>query len=255
SYTREAGVRNLERTIASLCRKAARRIADDELQSVTVDAEDLDELLGLPEFVPEEDLHGDTVGLVNGLAVTPYGGEMLQVEAAWMEGKMAFVHTGNLGQVMKESARTALSYARSAAQDLGVQPNVFDRSRIHLHVPAGATPKDGPSAGIAMSTALVSALLGATVRGDIAMTGEVTLRGNVLAIGGIKEKVLAAHRIGIREVIVPAANKADLDDIPAEIRTEMKFELVEHMDQVLVRAIHPADLRAHRAIPGRTVLA
>jgi ATP-dependent Lon protease len=255
SYTREAGVRNLERTIAALCRKAARRIADDELQSVTVDAEDLDELLGPPEFVPEEDLHGDTIGLVNGLAVTPHGGEMLQVEAAWMEGKAAFVHTGNLGQVMKESARTALSYARSAAQDLGVQPNVFDRSRIHLHVPAGATPKDGPSAGIAMSTALVSALLGATVRGDIAMTGEVTLQGKVLAIGGLKEKILAAYRIGIREVIVPAANKADLDDIPTEIRTDMKFELVEHMDQVLARAIHPDDLRAHRAIPGRTVLA
>ena len=255
SYTREAGVRNLERALASLCRKAARWIADGERNSVTVAAEDLDELLGPPLYVVEEEITKDTVGLVNGLAVTPYGGELLQVEAAWMEGKTAFVHTGNLGQVMGESARAALSFARSAAQGLGVQPNAFARSRIHLHVPAGATPKDGPSAGIAMSTALVSALLGAPVRGDVAMTGEVTLRGNVLPIGGLKEKVLAAHRAGIREVILPADNKADLDDIPREIKAEMRFELVDHMDQVLARAIPPGELRAHKAMPGQSVLA
>ena len=255
NYTREAGVRNLERMLAALCRKAARWIADGDRKTVTVTAEDLDDMLGPPLYVPEEELREDTVGLVNGLAVTPYGGELLQVEAAWMEGKAAFVHTGNLGRVMSESARAALSFARSAAQELGVQPNAFARSRIHLHVPAGATPKDGPSAGIAMSTALVSALLGAPVRGDVAMTGEVTLRGNVLPIGGLKEKVLAAHRAGIHEVILPMDNKADLDDIPREIKSDMRFELVDHMDQVLARAIPLGELRAHKAMPGQSVLA
>ena len=172
-----------------------------------------------------------------------------------MAGKAAFIHTGNLGRVMEESARAALSFARSVAQMMGIQPNVFARSRIHLHVPAGATPKDGPSAGIAMSTALVSALLGAPVRADVAMTGEVTLRGNVLPIGGLKEKVLAAHRAGIHEVILPAENKADLDDIPEEIMKKMRFELVEHMDQVLARAIPLNELRSHKAAPGHSVLA
>jgi ATP-dependent Lon protease len=254
-YTREAGVRNLDRVLASVFRKVARQIANNDMASVKITAKILEEMLGPPKYPAADDKRQDAVGLVNGLAVTPYGGEVLQVEAACMAGKAAFIHTGNLGRVMEESARAALSFARSVAQMMGIQPNVFARSRIHLHVPAGATPKDGPSAGIAMSTALVSALLGAPVRADVAMTGEVTLRGNVLPIGGLKEKVLAAHRAGIHEVILPAENKADLDDIPEEIMKKMRFELVEHMDQVLARAIPLNELRSHKAAPGHSVLA
>lgn len=243
NHTREAGVRNLERELAKICRKITRGLAEGKTKTVRITESRLEKLLGKPKFVPEDERHGDLVGVVNGLAVTQYGGEVLSVEADWGEGKAGFTCTGNLSDVMEESAKTARSYARAKAQEFGFQPNLFEKSRVHLHVPAGAVPKDGPSAGTAMGTALMSALTGVTVRGDVAMTGEITLRGKVLAIGGLKEKVLAAHRLGIGMVILPSANQSDLEDIPRKIRKEMKFVLVDQMDQVLAVALNQEELR------------
>jgi len=212
------------------------------VQRVRWNASRLESLLGNSKFVPDEEKPEDAVGSVNGLAVTPFGGEVLSVEAAWMEGKAGFTCTGNLRDVMEESAKAALAYTRSKAKEFGIQPHRFESSKIHLHVPAGAVPKDGPSAGIAMGTALVSALTGARVRGDVAMTGEITIKGKILPIGGVKDKVLAAHRLGIRLVVLPEGNRADIEEVPKQVRKSMKFIWVEHMDQVLAAALRPEEL-------------
>ena len=250
NHTREAGVRNLERELAKVCRKVARRLAEGKTKTARVSESRLESLVGKPKFVPEDERHDDLVGVVNGLAVTQYGGEVLHIEAAWTEGKAGFTCTGNLSDVMEESAKAARSYARAKAQEFGFQPNLFEKSRVHLHVPAGAVPKDGPSAGTAMGTALMSALTGVKVRGDVAMTGEITLRGKVLPIGGVKEKVLAAHRLGIDKVILPSANESDLDEIPRQVRKKMSFVLVDRMDQVLAEAFRPEDLRGRGMAPA-----
>ncbi len=236
-YTREAGVRELERRIAAVCRKVARRRAGGEPAHRVVRAPDLRELLGPAPYADRDEDTSDRIGVVNGLAVTAHGGELLPVEAAWSRGKREFLCTGNLGDVMAESAQAALSYVTRHAGRLGFQPNVLNDAFVHLHVPEGAVPKDGPSAGIAMGTALASAFLGRSVRGDLAMTGEVTIQGRVLPIGGVKEKVLAAQRHGIREVILPAENRSEVGEIPADVRRKFKFTFVDSMDQVLAAAL------------------
>jgi ATP-dependent Lon protease len=236
SYTREAGVRNLEREIANLCRKAARRVVAKEIETATIAPDDLPTYLGPEKFsfsLAEED---DEVGVATGVAWTETGGDLLSIEVGIMEGKGEPILTGSLGQVMQESARTALSYARASARGLGVDPSFFDSHMIHVHVPAGAVPKDGPSAGIALTTALISALTGQPVRKDVAMTGEITLRGRVLPIGGLKEKMLAAHRGGIRTFLLPKKNAKDLVDLPEKVR-EMEIVEVEHIEEVLDRAL------------------
>lgn len=231
-YTREAGVRNLERQIGSICRKVATKIAAGETVSVTVDAQDLPAYLGKPRFLYDVAERTDRPGVAVGLAVTPVGGDILFIEATKMPGTKQFIVTGQLGDVMKESAHAALSYVRSKAEELGIDPRFFEKTDIHLHVPAGATPKDGPSAGVAIATALASLLTGRPVRSDVAMTGEITLRGKVLPVGGIKEKVLAADRAGITTVILPRRNEPDLDDIPEDVKKRMNFVLVDEIDQV-----------------------
>ena len=214
SYTREAGVRQLEREIGKLGRKVARQIAGGELERVTVDAKDVDDLLGRPKVHPEHKEREDQVGVATGMYYTPVGGDIMFVEASVMRGKGELVLTGQLGDVMKESARAALTYAKSHADQLGIPEEAFANTDIHIHVPAGAIPKDGPSAGVTMATALVSVLSRRPARHDLAMTGEVTLRGRVLPIGGVKEKVLGAVRAGIRTIVLPKENAADLDDLP-----------------------------------------
>jgi ATP-dependent Lon protease len=236
SYTREAGVRNLEREVATLCRKITRRIVGKEVESVTIQPEDLVDLLGAEKYTHSLAEEKDEVGTATGVAWTETGGELLSIEVSIMEGKGEPVLTGHLGKVMQESARAALTYARSHARQLGIEPSFFDNHAIHVHVPAGAVPKDGPSAGIALTTALISALSGRPVRKDVAMTGEVTLRGHVLPIGGLKEKMLAAHRAGIRTFLLPKRNAKDLVDLPAKVR-EMEIIEVEQVDQVLERAL------------------
>ncbi len=242
NYAREAGVRELERQIAAICRKTARRLAESEDPSPAqaVGPDQLRDLLGPARFIDRPGNHRDRIGVVNGLAVTSHGGALLPVEAAWGRGKRRFLCTGNLGAVMNESAKAALSYIEMHARELGYQPNTFANSFVHLHVPEGAVPKDGPSAGIAIGTALASALLGQSVRGDLAMTGEVTIRGRVLPIGGVKEKVLAAQRHGISRVILPSENRAEFGEIPEDVRRQLDITFVESMDQVLVAALRPA---------------
>ena len=239
SYTREAGVRNLEREIGAICRKLARKVvqADDKNLEFEVTADDIGELLGKPKFRPWRKGDDSEVGVATGLAWTEVGGEILQTEVSLMRGKGKLTLTGKLGDVMQESARAAVSYLRSRAQLLGVDPEFTDDTDVHLHVPEGAIPKDGPSAGITMATALISALTGMPVHREVAMTGEITLRGKVLPVGGIKDKVLAAHRVGIHELILPKENEKDLDDIPEEIREVLEIHLVESMDEVLSLAL------------------
>lgn len=236
-YTAEAGLRNLEREIGSICRKVARKFASGATERVRVDARMLAKLLGPPRFLPDEDRQRDEVGLVNGLAWTEVGGELLTVEAHVMQGKGQLMLTGHLGEIMKESAQAALSYARAHAVELSISPDFFEKTDVHIHVPAGAIPKDGPSAGVTMATALVSALTGRLVRKDVAMTGELTLRGKVLPIGGLKEKVLAAVQAEITTVIVPERNRKDLEDIPRHLRQKIKFVFVGQIDQVLSAAL------------------
>jgi len=236
-YTREAGVRNLERELASTCRKIARRVAAGGRARRRVTPEQVRAMLGPPRFSPEEEDRRPLVGVATGLAVTPVGGEVLDVEASWVPGKGKLRLTGQLGEVMSESAQTALSYVRATAATLGVDVGLFERRDLHVHVPVGGVPKDGPSAGITMGTAIMSAVSGRPARRDIAMTGEVTLRGRVLPIGGLKEKVLAAHRAGLRTVIAPAANRADLEDIPAKVRRQVKLVWVTEMRTVLAAAL------------------
>ncbi len=236
-YTREAGVRNLERELAAVCRKVAKRTAEGRRQGVRVTPQGLHGFLGPERFPPDTTHRKREVGVAIGLAWTEFGGEVLYVEASRMRGAKGLALTGQLGDVMKESAQAALSYIRSHARRLGIDPRVFAKTDLHIHVPAGATPKDGPSAGVTMATALVSCLSRRPIRPDVAMTGELTLRGTVLAVGGVKEKVLAARRLGIREIILPRFNKTDLEDIPKEIRRSMKFHFVGRLGQVLKIAL------------------
>ena len=239
-YTREAGVRNLERQIASICRKLARRVLREKLAAgaeLAVTPELVGELLGKPRFRVARAEKESQVGVATGLAWTEVGGELLGTEVTIMKGKGNLTLTGQLGDVMQESARAALSFVRGRAATLPIVAEFFEQRDLHVHVPEGAIPKDGPSAGITMATALLSVVAGIAVRQDIAMTGEITLRGKVLPVGGIKDKVLAAYRAGIREVILPAENEKDLEDIPEDVRSEMQFHLVKHMDDVLALAL------------------
>lgn len=236
-YTREAGVRNLERQIANVCRKAAKIMISKNQKTVTVNSNNLEKFLGTKRFTYDKAKEKDEVGIATGLAWTPVGGDTLSIEVNIMDGNGKIELTGYLGDIMKESARAAISYIRSRASELNIDPDFHKKLDIHIHVPEGATPKDGPSAGITMATAVVSALTGYAVRKDVAMTGEITLRGRVLPIGGLKEKSLAAYRAGIYTVIIPEDNKKDLDDIPANVSKKMKFVLANHMDIVLKTAL------------------
>jgi len=236
-YTQEAGLRNLEREIASVCRKVARQVASGEQKIRKIHTDNLDHFLGRPKIFQDELLKRDQVGVATGLAWTPVGGDILFVEATAMKGKGTLTLTGQLGDVMKESAHAALSYARTHASKFGIKEGFFAQNDIHVHVPEGAIPKDGPSAGVTMATAMLSLLTGKAVHRKIAMTGEITLRGEVLPVGGIKEKVLAAHRAKIRTVILPALNKRDLEDINEEIRKEMKFILADDVRDVFRHAL------------------
>jgi ATP-dependent Lon protease len=240
-YTREAGVRNLERKIGAVCRKVGTRIAEGRKKSVKITPELVVEYLENPIFLPQEELNQRTSipGVVPGLAWTPYGGDVLFVEATSMPGGRAFQVTGSVGNVMNESARAAMSYVRSRASKLGLHDEFFNKSDIHLHIPSGAQPKDGPSAGVTIATALVSLASSRKMKPQVGMTGEITLRGQVLPIGGVKEKVLAGHRIGLKTVILPKRNEQDLDDVPEEIKKSMKFVFVESVDEVLEAALEP----------------
>ncbi len=238
TYTREAGVRNLEREISSICRKVAKEVVrSGEDTRISVKAQSIQKYLGIPKYRYGRTEEMDTVGVATGLAWTDFGGELLQTEATIMPGKGNLVLTGKLGEVMQESARAALSYVRSRARQLKLPDDFYEKVDIHVHVPEGAIPKDGPSAGITLATAIVSALTRRAVNHDLAMTGEITLRGRVLPIGGLKEKILAAHRGGVSKVLVPMENKKDIEEIPRKILKRVDLILVEHMDQVLQEAL------------------
>jgi ATP-dependent Lon protease len=240
-YTREAGVRQLERELGTLLRKAATRIAAGEAKApVVIDLDTVRDALGRQRFFQESAIRTAVPGVATGLAVTGTGGDVLFVEATAMSGKQGLVLTGQLGDVMKESARIALSYVRGHAAELGIDESAFDEREFHVHVPAGAIPKDGPSAGIALTTALASLMSGRPVRHTVGMTGEVTLQGRVLPIGGLKQKVLAAHAAGLTDVILPERNRGDLDDVPEEVRDDLTFHPVMTVDEVLEQALEPA---------------
>jgi ATP-dependent Lon protease len=248
-YTREAGVRSLERTIGTVCRKLARRKIEGSQQGkVTVAVEDLEDLLGPRVFRNEITEEQDEVGVATGLAWTEVGGDVLFVEASMVPGHGNLQLTGHLGEVMQESARAALTYARSRAEALGIDPNFWDHNDIHVHVPAGAVPKDGPSAGVTMATAITSAITRRPVNKDVAMTGEITLRGRVLPVGGVKEKMLAAHRAGVKTVCLPRDNEKDLTELPAEVREAMRFIPVDHVDEVLNVALRPVTVEDKPAV-------
>jgi len=250
SYTYEAGVRNLEREIATVCRKVARRVAEGKAAPRNVTVQSLVKYLGPPRHLRDEGDRADEIGLAMGIAWTEAGGDILPVEVSLMEGKGSLMLTGQLGEVMQESAQAALSYARSHAHELNMDDINFDKLDIHIHVPEGAVPKDGPSAGITMATALISALIQRPVHRDVAMTGEITLRGRVLPIGGLKEKVLAAHRAGLKTVLLPQQNKKDMIEIPRQVRRDLKFVFVSRMDEVLPVALLP-DMVPARIERGR----
>ncbi|HEV8612465.1 MAG TPA: endopeptidase La [Gemmatimonadales bacterium] len=248
-YTRESGVRQLEREIGKVARKVARQIAADGVSEVLVDAPTVADLLGRPKVHPEKAAAGDEVGVATGMYYTPVGGDIMFVEASTMRGKGELVLTGQLGDVMKESARAAWTYARSHAAALRIPDEMFDRD-IHIHVPAGAIPKDGPSAGVTMATALISALSGRTARHDIAMTGEITLRGRVLPIGGLKEKILGAERAGISRVVIPKENEPEVADLPKEVRDKLEIFPVEELGEVLALTLRGASFREGRLLFG-----
>jgi ATP-dependent Lon protease len=250
-YTREAGVRNLEREIASVCRKLARRVLREKIakgSAIAVSPETVGELLGKPRYRAQQREQEPEVGAASGLAWTQVGGELLLTEATLMRGKGQVTITGQLGDVMQESARAALTFVRSRAEILGIDTEVFEKTDVHIHVPEGAIPKDGPSAGITMAASLVSAFTQIPVRADVAMTGEITLRGHVLPVGGIKEKILGAYRAGIREIVMPEENEKDLEDILEDVREEMTFHFVKHMDEVLSHTL-VRELKANVAAP------
>lgn len=236
-YTREAGVRSLERNIDAVCRKTAVKVAEGEKARRKITAEGLHALLGPARYRSDEAEHRDEVGAATGLAWTAVGGTTLTIEVSAMHGKGEIQLTGKLGDVMKESARAAISYIRSNSTQYGIADSAFDSTDIHIHVPEGATPKDGPSAGITMATAILSAFTGKPVRGDIAMTGEITLLGNVLPIGGLKEKALAAYRTGVKNVIIPEDNQKDLEEIPKDVREKINFIPVNNVGAVFHNAI------------------
>ncbi len=236
-YTREAGVRNLEREIASVCRGVASAIAEGQIQGASITVKDLMKYLGQVKVIPEISIRASKPGVAVGLAWTPVGGEILFVEATAMRGKKGLTLTGQLGDVMKESAAAALSFIRTNAEELGISADFFEDMDLHIHIPSGAIPKDGPSAGVTLLTALVSLLTNQAIKKDLAMTGEITLRGVVLPVGGIKEKVLAAHRAGIKTLILPKWNKKDLDDIPPNVRKDLTFHFVDDMREVLRLAL------------------
>jgi len=236
-YTREAGVRNLERRIASLCRKAAKRIVTGEQKTVTITAGTIEKFLGKPLYHYGQAEAEDQVGVATGLAYTPFGGDTLSIEVSVLPGKGKLTLTGKLGDVMKESAQAGFSYIRAHAKELGIPEDFHEKHDFHIHVPEGAVPKDGPSAGITMATALVSALTNRPVKKEVGMTGEITLRGRVLAIGGLKEKTLSAHRAGLKTIIIPQENARDLDDIPESVRKDLTFIKVKHLDEVLRHAL------------------
>ena len=237
-YTREAGVRNLEREIASLCRKVARKVAGGDIGAVKIDAEQLVDYLGQRRYrygVMEED---DQIAAATGLVYTEFGGDIVTIEVSLLKGHEGKIQlTGQLGDVMKESAQTAMSYLRSRAESLGLDPDYYRQYDVHVHVPAGGVPKDGPSAGITLATAMASALTKRPVRKDVAMTGEITLRGRVLPVGGVKEKILAAHRAGIRTILLPKDNEKDLEELPETVSGDMTFHFVTHIDDVLKLAL------------------
>jgi ATP-dependent Lon protease len=242
-YTREAGVRQLERELGTLLRKTATQIASGQTEApVTIDMDQVRDALGRQKHFQESAIRTAVPGVATGLAVTGTGGDVLFVEATAMQGKSGLTLTGQLGDVMKESAQIALSYVRGHADELGIDPSVFEDHSFHVHVPAGAIPKDGPSAGVTMVTALSSLLSGRPVKHTVGMTGEVTLQGRVLPIGGVKQKVLAAHAAGLTDVVLPERNRGDLDDVPQEVRDAMKFHFAMTVDEVLNTALEPAPL-------------
>jgi ATP-dependent Lon protease len=250
-YTREAGVRNVEREIAAVCRKVARKVAEGKRGLNRITPQNLESFLGPPRIFRDQLLKKDRVGVATGVAWTEAGGEILFVEATKMKGKGQLSLTGSLGEVMKESAQAALSYARAHAQELGIEANIFAENDFHIHIPEGAIPKDGPSAGITIATALISVCTNVKVRRDAAMTGEITLRGNVLPIGGVKEKVLAAQRSGVARMILPLPNKKDLVDIPQAIRKNMEFIFVEDIKQVFDNALVQNGRKGKKAKPRK----
>jgi ATP-dependent Lon protease len=236
-YTQEAGLRQLEREIGRICRKVARRMAEGHKGAVRVSHKNLHEFLGTPKIIPEEVLKKDQIGVATGLAWTAAGGDVLFIEALRMKGKGNLVLTGQLGEVMRESAQAAYSYAKSRAKELEINEEDFNTHDLHIHIPEGAIPKDGPSAGITLATAMVSALSLRPVRKDVAMTGEITLRGNVLPVGGVKEKVLAARRARVSTIILPQQNRRDLEDVPKEPFKDIRFVFVDNMRQVFREAL------------------
>ncbi|MEA2397800.1 MAG: ATP-dependent Lon protease, partial [Thermoleophilaceae bacterium] len=239
-YTREAGVRQLERELGTVLRKAATRIASGQAQApIAIDSDGVRDALGRQKFFQESAVRTAVPGVATGLAVTGTGGDVLFVEATAMRGKQGLVLTGQLGDVMKESARIALSYVRGHTEELAIDESAFEDREFHVHVPAGAIPKDGPSAGIALTTALASLMSGRPVKHTVGMTGEVTLQGRVLPIGGLKQKVLAAHAAGLTDVIIPERNRGDLDDVPEEVREALRFHPVMTVDEVVELALEP----------------
>ncbi len=246
AFTREAGVRNLEREIANVARKVARRVAADSSTKVVVKPDELEDYLGPARFDYGELDAEDQVGMVTGLVVSDAGGDIVQVEATKMDGKDDFILTGQLGDVMKESARAGLSFIRARTKEFGIDPIALEKTTVHIHVPAGATPKDGPSAGVTMATAMASLFTGKPARRDLAMTGEITLRGRVLPIGGLKSKLLAAHLAGVKTVLIPKRNEKDLVEVADEVRQQLRIVPVENMDQVLAEALIDAPRPAAR---------
>ena len=233
NYTRESGVRNLEREIATICRKAAKQVAEKQKVPIIVTAANVEKYLGKKRYRYDKIEGENEVGMTTGLAWTAVGGDTLSIETAVVPGNGTLVLTGQLGEVMQESAKAGISYIRSKAKELGIEENFYKEKDLHIHIPEGATPKDGPSAGVTMFTSVISALTGIPVRKDLAMTGEITLRGKVLPVGGIREKVLAAHRAGITTVLLPKENEADIQEIPSNVRRRMKLILVETLDEIL----------------------
>ncbi|MGA1791942.1 MAG: endopeptidase La, partial [bacterium] len=232
-YTREAGVRNLEREIAAICRKRARKLAEGITDRVTVNKKNVEKYLGIPHFKKEEEYEEDTVGVSTGLAWTEAGGDIIHIEATTMKGKGCLTLTGHLGDIMKESAQAAFSFARTRCESLGIKDDAYINRDIHIHVPAGAIPKDGPSAGVPMAISLISVLTNRPIRRDVAMTGEITLRGRILPVGGLKAKVLAAKRAGIGTVILPEKNRNDIEDLPEDIKSKVNFIFIKNVDEVL----------------------
>ena len=252
AYTHEAGVRQLEREVGRLSRKVARKVAAGAKDKLVVAEGDVRELLGRPTVRPERAALTDVVGVATGMYYSPSGGDIMFVEASLMPGKGELVLTGHLGDVMKESARAALTYAKTRAAAMGVPDEALKDREVHIHVPAGAVPKDGPSAGVTMATALVSALTARPARHDLAMTGEITLGGRVLPIGGLKEKVLGAHRAGITEIILPKENEPELEDLPEEVRKALTFHPVEMLDEVLQLALMSREAKVVDELLGAT---